>query len=361
MSLNELFFESLLAQMPGDFVVLDREFRYVYVNPQAVRDPEIRKWIIGKTDLEYCEYRNVPDDIAAARRNMLIEVLETGQEVEIEECLVGKDGYCKYFVRRAKPFFDSEGEFTHFLGYGIEVTEHKRISLELVESRNFIQQILDASPQMIFVKDANGNIVKGNKALYNLLQTDDVDSVSNDLSKSYASNEEFEQHINVDQEVIQKGVVVRVEESFTNKQGEQFFFDAIKVPFPGINGEKNVLCVATDITLQKKSREELYESRKLLYNAEKLTKAGSYQFDLITGKIDWSPGLFLIWKRAEEHGAPTYEEFLSQVHPDDRAIIDENMNIILNDKRAYNITYRIICPDGEMKYVQTNSQLKFAE
>ena len=38
MSLTEHFFESLLAQMPGDFVVLDLDFRYVYVNPQAVKE-----------------------------------------------------------------------------------------------------------------------------------------------------------------------------------------------------------------------------------------------------------------------------------------------------------------------------------
>ncbi|MFM7015283.1 MAG: response regulator [Bacteroidota bacterium] len=361
MALNEHFFESLLAQMPGDFVVLDLDFRYVYVNPKAVRDPEIRKWIIGKTDDEYCEYRNVNKGVAEARRAMLRKVVETKKEVELEECLKDKDGNCRYYVRRITPYLDQHGNFTHFLGYGIEVTEQKKISAELVDSRNFIQQILDASPQMIFVKDKTGNIIQGNKALIDLLKVNPSDLPSKDLSKNYKNQQEYVEHIAADKKVIDEGVMVRVEETFTDADGKLFYFDAIKVPFPGLNGERNVLCVATDITDQKKSREELMESQRLLYNAERLTKAGNYQFDFVSGKITWSPGVYLIWERLESLGPPSYEEFLQYVHPDDHAIIHENMRIIVEEKKAYNSTYRIICPNGKVKFIQTSSQLKFNE
>jgi hypothetical protein len=53
MSFNEHCSESLLSQFPGDFVVIDKDSRYIYVNPKSVNDPEIRQWIIGKTDLEF--------------------------------------------------------------------------------------------------------------------------------------------------------------------------------------------------------------------------------------------------------------------------------------------------------------------
>jgi PAS domain S-box-containing protein len=359
MSLNEHFFESLLTQLPGDFVVFDMDFRYVYVNPKAVQDPEIRKWIIGKTDLEYCEYRNVPIEIAERRREMLISVLSTKKEVEIEESLIDKEGNTRYYIRRVKPYFDNDGNFTHFLGYGVEITEQKEIRSDLERNRNFIQQILDASPQLIFIKDAAGNIIQANKALVDLIKMDIADLPAKEVSDLYKNESEYDEHIVSDKIVIEEGVMVRVEEKFTTADGEVLFFDSIKIPFPSLDNKVNVLCISTDITLQKKSREALIDNQKLLFDAERLTKAGSYQFDFLKNEIQWSPGLFLIAKRPQELGSPTYDEFLKYVHPDDVDTLNINMSRIIADKQPHDITYRIICSDGEVKFVQTNSQLKF--
>jgi signal transduction histidine kinase/DNA-binding NarL/FixJ family response regulator len=233
MSLNEHFFESLLAQLPGDFVVFDMEFRYVYVNPKAVHDPEIRKWIIGKTDLEYCEFRNVPKEIAERRREMLTTVLLTKQEVEIEESLIDKDGNTRYYIRRVKPYLHNDGNFTHFLGYGVEITEQKVI------------------------------------------------------------------------------------------------------------------------------REALLTSQSLLNKAQQLAKVGSYEFDFIADKITWTVGTYSIWKRPIELGPPSFEEFLQTVHPDDIELVKANSKNIAKYHKPFDSSYRIICPDGEVKMVKTFSQLKF--
>ena len=276
MSPNEHFFESLLSQLPGDFVVFDMEFRYVYVNPKAVSDPEIREWIIGKTDLEYCIFRNVPLEIANRRHKMLEDVLESKIPTEIEERIIDKQGNERYYIRRVNPYFDENGNFTHFLGYGIEITEQKKISVDLENSRNFIQQILDASPHLIFVKDFKGNIIQANKALNKLTKRDFSSNPPIEITDVYKNNEEFYQHLAIDHQVINEQVIIRVEEQFTTDDGEVFYFDSIKVPFPGLNNAMNVLCISTDITEQKKNREALIRNQKLLFDAERLTKVGSY-------------------------------------------------------------------------------------
>jgi PAS domain S-box-containing protein len=359
MSLNEHFFESLLAQLPGDFVVFDMDFRYVYVNPQAVQDPEIRKWIIGKTDLEYCEFRNVPTEIAERRRSMLSTILTTKKEVEIEEELTDKEGNVRYYIRRVKPYLDDNGNFTHFLGYGVEITEQKQIRSDLERNRSFIQQILDASSHLIFVKDYNGNIILSNKALNNLVKRDLTNNPPIEISDVFRNEEEFHQHLVIDRQVINEQVIIRVEEQFTTSDGVVLYFDSIKVPFNGPNDAINVLCISTDITEQKKNSEALIENQKLLFDAERLTKAGSYEFDFIQNKISWSPGLFLIWGRPESLGAPSFEEFISLVHPDDIQMVQENLELIIKDRLPYDLAYRIICHDGEVKTIKTSSQLRF--
>ena len=46
------FYESILDNIPAEIAVLDRDFRYLYINPKAIRNPELRAWSLGKNDAE---------------------------------------------------------------------------------------------------------------------------------------------------------------------------------------------------------------------------------------------------------------------------------------------------------------------
>ncbi len=63
-----IFYEQILNNISADIVVFDPEHRYLFINPLAVKDPELRKWMIGKTDEEYCLYRNRSLSISERRR-----------------------------------------------------------------------------------------------------------------------------------------------------------------------------------------------------------------------------------------------------------------------------------------------------
>ena len=56
------FYESIFNNITSDIAVYNADLRYTFVNPVAVSDPALREWIIGKTNEEYCDYRNVPLD-----------------------------------------------------------------------------------------------------------------------------------------------------------------------------------------------------------------------------------------------------------------------------------------------------------
>ena len=51
------FYEQTLNDLPGQIAVFDPNLKYLYVNPESIRDEKLRKWIIGKNDYEYCEGR----------------------------------------------------------------------------------------------------------------------------------------------------------------------------------------------------------------------------------------------------------------------------------------------------------------
>ena len=91
------FFESVVENLRGDIAILDRQHRYVYVNPYAVKDAEIRQWLIGKTDLEYCLYRGLDPELAHRRRDKFKEAVESRGTVEWEERFWIQRGIIAFF------------------------------------------------------------------------------------------------------------------------------------------------------------------------------------------------------------------------------------------------------------------------
>ena len=79
--INPLFYKAVLENLHGDIAILDKNFRYLYINPYAVKSVEMREWIIGKTDIEYCVFKGLDTSIGVNRQNKLKETVISKCEV----------------------------------------------------------------------------------------------------------------------------------------------------------------------------------------------------------------------------------------------------------------------------------------
>lgn len=126
------FYERVLDAMPAQLAVFDaRTLRYRYVTPSAVRDPQIRSWIIGKTDAEYAAYRGFDPALAERRRAMIAEAARSKMQTSWEESLTTASGEVRHFARFVTPVLDADGESELVLGYGLDITDRKRIEEQL--------------------------------------------------------------------------------------------------------------------------------------------------------------------------------------------------------------------------------------
>jgi diguanylate cyclase (GGDEF)-like protein len=125
------FYEGILNQVESEIAVFDPELRYVYVNPAAVRDPELRRWIIGRDDYAYCLRKGRDPSLAARRQESLRRAIQERRVVEHEETVVTPTGEQRYYVRRACPVLDEEGRVVRVIGYGLDITDRKRAELRL--------------------------------------------------------------------------------------------------------------------------------------------------------------------------------------------------------------------------------------
>lgn len=128
------FYETVLNQIPSDIAVFDKSHHYLFVNPIGIKNPEIRQWIIGKTDYDYCEFRNKPRSIADDRHELFNSVIQTKELRVWEEELTGADGNLEYYLRYMYPVLDQENEVTMVIGYGVNITERKKAEKAIAEA-----------------------------------------------------------------------------------------------------------------------------------------------------------------------------------------------------------------------------------
>ena len=125
------FNEHILNNIPAEIAVFDNKLRYLFLNPEAVKDPEIRKWIIGKTDDEYFKFRNKSIIPAENRIIALKKAINNKETQKYEEILTNKDGGLEYHLRIMHPVLNNKREVDLVIGYGLNITDRINIEKEL--------------------------------------------------------------------------------------------------------------------------------------------------------------------------------------------------------------------------------------
>ena len=101
-----------------------------------------------------------------------------------------------------------------------------------------------------------------------------------------------------------------------------------------------------------RANESLRRSEAYLAEAQRLSHTGSWAFDVATREIvHWSQEHFRIFGFDPEQGMPSFETLLQRIHPDDRARAAEVLERAVRERTDYELDWRIVLPDGAMKYI----------
>src|SRR6185295_14192335 len=117
-----------------------------------------------KTDEDYCRHRNKPLEIAARRKEKINEVIATGETLKWEEKFQMPDGQVKHHLRHISPVKDSEGHVKYLIGYGIEISEYKRIEEAIQLSEKKYRELFNYSQAWICTHDLKGVLLSVNPA-----------------------------------------------------------------------------------------------------------------------------------------------------------------------------------------------------
>ena len=123
------FFWNIIDNINVDIAVLDRENKYRLVNKAAIQNPDLRKWIIGKNDFEYCDLKGKNREIARSRTKMYELVDKLNMPLDWIEELSDENGNKRFFTRMIKPFHSNGNKYK--IGYGLDITGLKVVQEEL--------------------------------------------------------------------------------------------------------------------------------------------------------------------------------------------------------------------------------------
>jgi len=229
--------------------------------------------------------------------------------------------------------------------------ENELTAKALKESEHRFRVLMETMPAAVFIN-------QGNKYLYVNPAAERITG----YSKAELLTMDFWEWVSpAHQEIMrdrglarQRGEKVesRYEVKYRTKEGREGWAD-----FAGglieYGGKPAVIAVAFDITERKKAEKELKKSQYILSKAQEIAHIGNWAWNLKTDKMNWSDEGFRIFGLSPGELEPTLEWFLSRVHPDDRDTVHKFMSEVRDEHKLGNIDYRIIKPDGSVRYMNS--------
>jgi PAS domain S-box-containing protein len=123
--------------------------------------------------------------------------------------------------------------------------------------------------------------------------------------------------------------------------------------------------VATDIEDRKPAEEalqvlsrDLQESKAKLEEAQRITHAGYWELDILTGRVNWSDETYRIFGLRPQERPMDLAAVREKIHPEDRNIVFRALEEALSGGARYNIEYRVLRPTGELRIVHSTGDVK---
>jgi PAS domain S-box-containing protein len=105
------------------------------------------------------------------------------------------------------------------------------------------------------------------------------------------------------------------------------------------------------------SEESLADLVNRVDSAQLLANMGDYDWHIPTDVNRWSDQLFRIYGHEPQSFNPSYETFLSLIHPEDRERIAALHQHAYATGDPYQMIERIVRPDGEVRYLSSNGEV----
>jgi two-component system sensor histidine kinase/response regulator len=124
-----------------------------------------------------------------------------------------------------------------------------------------------------------------------------------------------------------------------------------------IEGVRYYQSIGRDITERKRIEENLKELLNRYNLATQTARLAVWEWDITNDKLIWDDRVFELYGVNREDLLPVYDSWLKILHPDDIEKTNLTIEKAISDGTEYSTEFRVIHPDGSVKYIKAFGQV----
>jgi PAS domain S-box-containing protein len=226
----------------------------------------------------------------------------------------------------------------------------KREIIERQEAELQARILIDAIPQQIWSGPADGTLDYCNDRWrsYTGLK---LEELQGEGWQTMLHPKDRERVLKAWQEAAVNGTPYEQEERHRRADGAYRWFLARGVPLR--NSEGRIVRwygTNTDIEDRKRAEEKLKESEAYLAEGQRLSKTGSFGWNVSSGEILWSDETFRIFE-CDQAIKPTLKLVLERTHPEDTPRVRQLIDRAEVEGADFEIEHRLLTPSGSVKHL----------
>ncbi len=111
-----------------------------------------------------------------------------------------------------------------------------------------------------------------------------------------------------------------------------------------------------DIGMRIAAEERLRRSEAQLAEAQQVAALGSWEWDIVSSEVTWSPELYRILGRDPDRTPASYEGYFEAIHPSDRPLAEAAIQATLARGRPLDYECRAVRPDGAERVIHAQGR-----
>ncbi|HUV29481.1 MAG TPA: PAS domain S-box protein [Acidobacteriota bacterium] len=288
-----------------------------------------------------------PDDVDRVTKDINAVINGAVDKYEMEHRMIHRDGSVRWFLSRGKAIRDAEGKPCRIVGTDTDITDRKEAEEALRESEERFRKLSDAAEEGIVIHD-HGVIVDANEAFARMTGYEQPEVIGMHI-RPFTTAESWQtvaEHLAADSDEPYEATGIR-------KDGSTLYCQLVGKSYEW-QGKTLRVTVLRDITSRKQAEEALFESRRALATLMSNLPGMAYR---CRNDPDWTM-LFvsngckeLTGYESAELVGNTQISYNEVIHPGDRAQVFEVVDNGLGGDRPFQMVYRIITRDRQVKWV----------
>ena len=232
---------------------------------------------------------------------------------------------------------------------------------KLAESERRYRAVFNLSYQFVGLLASDGEVLEANQAALGFFGGKIADVRGKHLLETplFHGNPEARQTARAALAKAAAGEVVGGQIALKARDGAMRTFAFSIRPVVDADGVvEYLLPEAHDITDLIESTEALKTRERQLKNAQRIARVGDWHWDIASGRLFWSEETYRICAM-DPALRPTYEGFMSIVHPEDREALESAVQDALAGKAGLALDHRIVLPDGSERVLHEQGEVQY--